>query len=110
MGKENGMNKLRTMGSMVLCVMALFWAGCAGGPDKKSTGEMIDDAAIHTKVTAALINDPVVSTRSIDVDVNRGNVTLSGAVNGEVVKKKAEDIVRGIEGVRSVKNNLIVRE
>jgi osmotically-inducible protein OsmY len=31
-------------------------------------------------------------------------------VNGDVEKTKAEDIARGVSGVRSVENNLIVRE
>jgi osmotically-inducible protein OsmY len=110
MGKENGMKKLRYFGTIGFFALSLFMAGCAGGPNSKSTGELIDDSAIHTKVAAALINDPIVSSRSIDVDVNRGTVTLNGAVNGEVEKKKAEDIVRGINGVRAVQNNLIVRK
>jgi osmotically-inducible protein OsmY len=94
----------------LFCAMGMFLVGCAGGPDKKSTGQMIDDTAIHTKVTAALINDPVVSSRSINVDVNKGTVILNGAVNGEVEKQKAEDIVRGIEGVHAIQNNLVVRK
>jgi osmotically-inducible protein OsmY len=104
------MKTWRNIGWAAFCSAALFLGGCAGGPDKKSTGEVIDDTAIHTKATAALINDPVVSSRSINVDVNRGTVILNGAVNGEIEKQKAEDIVRGINGVRGVQNNLVVRK
>ena len=71
---------------------------------------MIDDTAIHTKVKTALVNDPVVSGTAINVDVERGVVTLNGAVNGEVEKRKAEDIARGVSGVRSVQNNIVVRK
>lgn len=71
---------------------------------------MIDDTAILTKAKAALINDPVVAGTDIDVDVNRGVVTLTGAVNGQVAKQKAQDIVAGINGVRSIQNNLLVRD
>jgi hyperosmotically inducible protein len=87
----------------------IFVTGCAGGPDKRSTGEVIDDTAIHTKVKAALINDPVVHG-NIDVTVSRGVVVLNGAVNGDVEKRKAEEIARGVNGVRGVENNLVVRK
>ena len=46
----------------------------------------------------------------MNVDVVRGMVYLDGAVNGEVAKQKAEEIARGVEGVRGVENNLIVRQ
>jgi osmotically-inducible protein OsmY len=57
-----------------------------------------------------LINDPVVHGTAIDVAVDRGVVSLSGAVNGDVEKRKAEEIVRGVNGVRGVDNKIIVRQ
>ncbi|HTG43083.1 MAG TPA: BON domain-containing protein, partial [Verrucomicrobiae bacterium] len=80
----------------------LFVAGCAGDGTQRSTGEVIDDTAIHTKVKTALVNDPVVSGMAIDVGVARGVVTLNGAVNGDAEKRKAEEIARGVDGVRAV--------
>jgi hyperosmotically inducible periplasmic protein len=98
----------------VLCGVALMvgfsGAGCGSTPQNRSTGEVIDDTAILAKVKAALVNDPVISARSIKVDVYRGEVTLSGAVNSEVEKKKAEDIVVGVDGVRTVEDKLVVRQ
>ena len=104
------MNQMSRWASLAACVAALFVAGCAGGPDTRSTGEVIDDTAIHTKVKAALINDPIIQGTKMNVDVVRGMVYLDGAVNGEVAKQKAEEIARGVEGVRGVENNLIVRQ
>src|SRR5687768_9959454 len=92
------------------CIAALFVTGCGSTADNRSTGQVIDDTAIHTKVKAALVNDPVVSGTAINVDVDKGVVTLQGAVNGEVEKRKAEDIVRGVNGVRGVQNNIVVRK
>jgi hyperosmotically inducible periplasmic protein len=88
---------------------ALFVAGCAGDGSKRSTGEVIDDTAIHTKVKTALLNDPIVHGTEIAVQVDRGVVSLSGAVNGDVEKRKAEEITRGVDGVRGVENNIMVR-
>ncbi len=88
----------------------LVTTGCGSTSESRSTGQVIDDTAIHTKVKTALVNDPVVSGTAINVDVERGVVTLGGAVNGEVEKRKAEEIVRGVNGVRSVQNNIVVRQ
>ena len=92
------------------CAIALMTAGCASDGDQRSTGQVIDDTAILTKTKAALVSDPVVSGMAINVDVERGVVQLSGAVNGQVEKQKAEDIARGVDGVRAVENNIIVRQ
>jgi osmotically-inducible protein OsmY len=104
------MKSLKFISAAFVCAVALLVTGCGSTADSRSTGQVIDDTAIHTKVKAALVNDPVVSGTSIDVNVNRGVVSLNGAVNGDVEKTKAEDIARGVDGVRSVENNLIVRE
>lgn len=91
-------------------VAGLLSGGCGSTPHNRSTGEVIDDTTILAKVKAALVNDPVISARSIKVDVYKGDVTLSGAVNSEVEKKKAEDIVVGVNGVKTVEDKLVVRQ
>ena len=88
----------------------LLVAGCAGDGRERSTGEVIDDTALLGKVKAALLNDPVVHGLAIDVNVDRGVVSLNGAVNGDVEKRKAEAIARGVDGVRGIENNIIVRQ
>jgi osmotically-inducible protein OsmY len=104
------MKSFKQISAAFACIAGLFVAGCGSTSDARSTGQVIDDTAIHTKVKAALVNDPVVSGTAINVDVERGVVVLTGAVNGDVEKTKAEDIARGVNGVRSVENNLIVRK
>jgi osmotically-inducible protein OsmY len=104
------MKSLKILTAALTCTAALFITGCGSTADSRSTGQVIDDTAIHTKVKAALVNDPVVSGTAINVNVNRGIVSLDGAVNGDVEKTKAENIARGVDGVRSVENNLVVRE
>jgi hyperosmotically inducible periplasmic protein len=104
------MKKIQKLFAIVGAVSALLIAGCAGSGSERSTGEVIDDTAIHTKVKTALLNDPVVHGLAIDVTVDRGIVGLSGAVNGNVEKRKAEEIARGVDGVRGVENKIIVRQ
>lgn len=104
------MKKLNYIIGVIGVAFGLFMSGCASDGNQRSTGQVIDDTAIHTKAKAALINDPVVHGTDINVDVRRGIVTLEGAVNGEVAKRKAEDIVRGLDGVKGVENNIVVRK
>lgn len=104
------MKSLKSLWAVVLLGAGILLTGCAGSGSDRSTGQVIDDTAIHTKVKAALINDPIIQGMSINVDVDRGIVGLSGAVNGDVAKRKAEEIARGVEGVKGVDNQLVVRQ
>jgi len=69
-------------------------------------GNLIDDATLTTKVKTALLADDQVKGMKIDVDSNSGTVTLSGSVDTASEKMRAEQVAEGVEGVKSVKNNL----
>jgi osmotically-inducible protein OsmY len=69
----------------------------------------VDDAAVTTSVKAALLADSGLSSATIGVDTQKGVVTLSGMVNSDVLKAKAEEIAKGVKGVKSVVNNLTVK-
>lgn len=67
------------------------------------------NAALTTKVKSALATDSGMGTMtSIDVDSDKGVVTLKGKVDSAAAKKKAEEIAKKVEGVKSVKNQLRV--
>ena len=66
-------------------------------------------AALTTKVKTALASDVGMRTMTnIDVDSDNGVVTLKGKVDTAEAKKKAEEIARKVNGVKSVKNELTV--
>lgn len=69
----------------------------------------VDDAAVTASVKAALAADAGLSTATIGVDTQKGAVTLTGAVDSETLKSKAEAITKGVKGVKSVTNNLTVK-
>lgn len=93
----------------MIAILGLTVAGCASQPGTKSTGEVVDDAVITTKVKSALLADPDVSGLAINVDTYKGQVTLTGNVKSGAQIKRAEDIARSMKGVTSVKNNLQVK-
>ena len=75
---------------------------------QRSTGEVIDDAVITTKVKSALLADPDVNAFKINVDTSQGKVVLKGEIKTLVLRKKAESIAKEVNGVRSVDNQLVI--
>ena len=95
---------------LVLVSVGALFTGCAGTPTRESTGEYIDNAEITARVKTALISDPVTKARDIQVESFRGTVQLSGFVNTAEEKARAEQVARGIDGVRVVQNNIATKQ
>jgi len=72
-------------------------------------GQNIDDTTITTQVKAKLAGDKASSVTRVQVDTNRGVVQLSGTVESSADRSRAEQLVRGVDGVRNVVNNLQVQ-
>ena len=68
----------------------------------------VSDAWVTAKTKLALIADKRTSGFATDVDTNNGTVTLSGKVDTEQAKTAATEVARGIEGAKSVNNQLQV--
>jgi osmotically-inducible protein OsmY len=67
-----------------------------------------NDAWITTKAKIKLLTADDVSVTDVNVDTQDGRVTLHGKVGSAAEKSRAEKAVRGIEGVREVRNLLQV--
>jgi hyperosmotically inducible periplasmic protein len=74
----------------------------------RKIGEGSEDLWIWTKARDALAYADDLRDVTINVDVENAVVTLSGTLPKEAQKTKAEEIARSIEGVKSVKNVLMV--
>ena len=94
------------LASMLLVL--LLGAGCAG-PRQERAGEYVDDAVITSKVKTQLFRDPVVSGFQVKVETYKGQVQLSGFVDTPEQRAKAAEIARGIAGVKSVTNSVVVK-
>ena len=94
------------------CALALIGAGAAGGykvgTDERSVGQMMDDGAISTRVKAALINDPQIEGRKIDVDTLHQVVALTGTVQSPEQAQRAVRIAGSVSYVKDVKSFLQV--
>jgi osmotically-inducible protein OsmY len=94
---------------LVLLMLIAAFAACAGTRTHESTGEFVDDSVITTKVKSLLADDDFLKSFAISVESFKGTVQLSGFVNSQKAVDKAGEIVRSVKGVRSIKNNLIVK-
>jgi len=86
-----------------------LFLGCAATQNRESTGEYIDDSVITAKVKAAIFDEPSLKVFQISVETFKGEVQLSGFVDSEQSVRKAGEVARRVAGVRSVRNNLIVK-
>jgi osmotically-inducible protein OsmY len=67
-----------------------------------------DDLVLKNNVESQLIWDSRVDESSIKVEVNDGNVTLSGKVPSFIARLAAEEDAWMVPGVVSVENNIII--
>jgi osmotically-inducible protein OsmY len=95
--------------SLAAALASTTLAACASSPTKESTGEYVDSAAITSKVKAALLADSGLKSFDIGVETYKDVVQLSGFVNTEQVKAHAGQVAAGVSGVKSVRNNLVVK-
>ena len=72
-------------------------------------GNSLDDAWIHTKIKAKLIDNPDTPSRKINIDVVDQVVTLHGQVETIAAKDEAERTAKQTEGVKRVNNLLKVQ-
>ena len=71
-----------------------------------ATANVVDNAALTTKVKAALIADEMVKGTQINVDSNSGTVKLTGTVDTPAQLARAVEVAKGVSGVQRVENNM----
>ena len=70
--------------------------------------KQVKDSWVTAKTKIALFADARVKGRQIDVQTRKGRVMIRGKVDSDAAKQAAEEIAKGIDGVKSVKNDLEV--
>jgi len=99
--------------ALSLCVLvgtAAVLTGCTGTRYERSTGEYIDDKSLNTRVKSALSDNPENKFGDVNVTSFKGTVQLSGFVNAGDQKRMAGNIAERVHGVKSVENNITVKE
>jgi osmotically-inducible protein OsmY len=94
---------------LVVLMMIAAFVACASTPKQESSGEYIDDSVITAKIKTQLATDDFLKSFQIRVESRRGIVQLSGFVDSQNAVDKAGQIASGVGGVKSVRNDLIVK-
>jgi osmotically-inducible protein OsmY len=90
-------------------IALLTASGCSVMRGQETAGTDVDDTAITTRVKAKFAEDKTVSAMAINVETLRGMVQLSGFAKSTDEKMSAERLARSVNGVTSVKNDIVVR-
>ena len=102
--------KVRTILAATLTAAALLtMTGCAVQRGQQTVGAYVDDAGITTLVKSRMVENKQVDAGAISVETLNGTVMLSGFAKSPLEKSTAETIARKVNGVKSVKNEIIVR-
>jgi osmotically-inducible protein OsmY len=99
----------RVFSFLVILGLAVTFLGCAATQKHESTGQYVDDSVITSKVKANIFEEPTLKTLQINVKTFKGVVQLSGFVDSPQSVTRAGQVAAGIEGVKSVENDLLIK-
>jgi hyperosmotically inducible protein len=105
------MKQLRYISTIILAVMLATTSvlNFAETSKQEGNGEYFDDSVVTTKVKAAIFNEPSLKSAEMNVETFKGVVQLSGFVSTVADTKKAVEVARSVNGVKSVKNDMRVK-
>src|SRR4051812_28208584 len=86
-----------------LALSLLLFAGVAMAQSKTS------DDGVYDAVRVKLASDQVVGTMSFTVAVEQGVVTLSGSVDRDSYRSRAEKVAKKVKGVKQVVNKIEIK-
>lgn len=105
--RNNGIRILSGVGSAFLLLLSM---GCQSSPhDGRSEGRVLDDKDITKRVESSLKDEPAYKFTSVDVNTFAGIVQLSGFVNTQAQRERAQQLAENVSGVREVVNGITIK-
>lgn len=104
------MNLITRYAAVAAIAVSLAASGCNVFRGQSTPGEYVDDVAITTKVKAELLDSGKVEGLDVNVDSMNGKVTLTGWADTQAERTTAGTIARSVDGVKSVDNQLKIKE
>lgn len=102
---DTGARMRTSINTVALTAVVLLAAGCSVFKGQKTAGEFVDDSTVATRAKAALVKDSTVSATDFNIDVYKGEVTLTGVAKNQAEVERAIDDIKRVDGVKSVKNS-----
>lgn len=99
------------MTNLMIWCFGLILLGAVGcqAMTGKTAGRTMNDASITASVQTKLTADKVSNFSRIDVDTERGIVTLNGVVQSAEERERAGRLAKEAEGIRGLNNNLQIQ-
>jgi len=105
--RNNTVQKLFCVSTAALLVAI---TGCQTKPkDERSEGRTLDDKHITENVEKSLTKEPTYKFGEVKVSTFAGIVQLSGFVNTDGEKGRAEEIAQNTDGVKEVVNGIALK-
>jgi hyperosmotically inducible protein len=107
----SNMNYTKLISGLGLAVLMAGSTGCETSKhhDERSEGRIQDDKNITSSIKRELKEEPVYKFEEVTVNTYAGAVQLSGFVNSEGQKRRAQDIAQHTPGVQQVINGLAMK-
>lgn len=97
------------LASAIAILVLAVASGCAVQRGQETVGAYVDDTAITTSVKARYVDNKDVDASAIKVETLNGTVMLSGFAKNANERMTAEEIAMKVNGVKAVKNSIVVR-
>ncbi|MDP9128061.1 MAG: BON domain-containing protein [Pseudomonadota bacterium] len=94
--------------TFAVLTFALLLTACSVFQSHPSPDQPPDDATITTNVRKLFAADAQVNAIQVNVQTSKGVVQLGGFVDTEAHEKRAVALARQAEGVKQVKDNMVV--
>ena len=98
-----------TLAAALTAAVLLTATGCAVTRGQETVGAYIDDTGITTLIKSRFVENKTVDAAAISVETLNGTVMLSGFAKSGTERMTAENIARGVNGVKLVKNEIAIR-
>lgn len=85
------------------------YANYKSAEQQKETKRVAKDSAITSKIKSKYLLEKNFKSLDVSVETKDGVVVLSGFVDNESTKTRAEQIAAKVKGVKSVSNGLVVK-
>ena len=93
----------------LIAAITVTLSACAVTRGQESVGSYASDTRITSEVKGKFATDSQVAATAISVETMNGVVQLSGFARSQTEKDRAAQIATGTSGVKSVKNDIVVR-
>jgi hypothetical protein len=103
--------KIDPLKFLAMSIMIALITACAVFSGRETSGEYVDDATITSKIKSDFLSDPKLRANiaELHVETFQGVVQLSGFVDNESVRERADRTASRVHGVKSVRDNLQIR-